>query len=111
MQNIISDLIQSVTLEPGQSMSGTLEFGQGIGIVDIAGQQVCDFSSFNRDDPTEYCDLIYSMFAKEVWKLSVGDCLYTKYMHPIWTIVEDTCGMHEWTGGFCSRAFNRFLYG
>lgn len=111
MQENTGTLIYSITLEPGQSTSGTLKTGQLIKIIDIAGQQVCDFASCNQHDPTEYCDLIYSMFAKEAWKLSVGDILYTKRMRPIWTIVEDTCGTHEWTGGFCSREFNQFLYG
>jgi uncharacterized protein len=110
MQESVKTLINSIELKPGQGTSGTLEPGQIIRIVDVAGQQVCDFSSCSQDDPTEYCDLIYSLFAKEAWKLEVGDRLYTKKMRPIWTIVEDTCGTHEWTGGFCSREFNRFLY-
>ena len=111
MQKSPGYLIQSITLEAGQGTSGTLEPGQILKIIDVAGQQVCDFCSFNRNDLTEYCDVIYSTFAKESWKLSAGDCLYTKKMRPLWTIVEDTCGTHEWTGGFCSRELNYFLYG
>jgi uncharacterized protein len=76
-------LIQSITVEPGQGAHGALEVGQILRIIDVQGQQVFDFSSFHRDDPTEYCDLIYSLFAKEAWKLSVEDKLYTQRMRPL----------------------------
>lgn len=102
-------LLQSITIEPGQGAHGTIEKGQMLRIIDVQGQQVFDFSSFNRDDPTEYCDLVYSLFVKEAWKLAAEDKLYTQRMRPLWSITADTCGVHEWTGGFCSHAFNRFL--
>lgn len=68
MPELVGTLINSILLEPGQGASGTLEPGQLIAIVDVAGQQVCDFSSFNRDDPTEYCDLIYSIKIKSQYE-------------------------------------------
>lgn len=102
-------LESTITIEPGETASGVLAPGQILSIIDVEGGQVCDFSSFSSIDPKEYCDLIYSLFAKEVWKLSVGDVLYTKHMRPLWTIIADTCGVHEWTGGFCSHDLNSFL--
>jgi uncharacterized protein len=102
-------LLDTITIEPGQGASGIVQAGQFLRAIDVAGQQVLDFSSFNADDPSEYCDLIYSLFAREAWKLGVGDVLYTKRMRPLWQITADTCGVHEWTGGFCSHDLNRFL--
>ncbi len=75
----------------------------------MGGQQVFDISFFLRDDPSEYCDLNYSLFAVERWYLRVGDIVYSKRMRPLLTIVADTCGVHDWIGGYCSLELNRFL--
>ena len=78
-------------------------------IVDVGGQQVFDIAFFLRDDPSEYCDLNYSLFAVERWHLRVGDIVYSKRMRPLLTVMADTCGVHDWIGGYCSSDLNRFL--
>ena len=100
---------RSVTIEPGHGASGTLLSGERLRITDVGGQQVFDIAFFLRDDPSEYCDLNYSLFAVERWYLRVGDIVYSKRMLPLLTIVADTCGVHEWIGGYCSHELNRFL--
>jgi hypothetical protein len=97
------------TILPGNAASGTVAKGHRLRIVDVAGQQVCDMALFMRDDPAEHCDVIYSCFAVERWRLGVGDILYSKRMRSMATIVADSCGVHEWTGGCCSHDLNRFL--
>jgi uncharacterized protein YcgI (DUF1989 family) len=99
----------SVTLQPGQGANGSLEAGQRLRIVDVGGQQVFDIAFFLREDPTEHCDLIYSLFAVERWYLTVGDIVYSKHMRPLLTVTADTCRVHDWIGGYCSRDLNRFL--
>jgi uncharacterized protein YcgI (DUF1989 family) len=100
---------QSVTIQPGHGASGTLLPGEHLRILDVGGQQVFDIAFFLRDDPSEYCDLNYSLFAVERWHLSVGDVVYSKRMRPLLTVIADTCGVHDWIGGYCSRDLNRFL--
>jgi uncharacterized protein YcgI (DUF1989 family) len=99
----------SVMLQPGQGANGTLEAGEHLRIVDVAGQQVFDIAFFLQEDPSEYCDLNYSLFAVERWYLTVGDVVYSKRMRPLLTVVADTCRVHDWIGGYCSRDLNRFL--
>jgi len=101
--------IRSATIQPGYGAGGELLPGEHLRIVDVGGQQVFDISFFLRDDPSEYCDLNYSLFAVERWYLRVGDIVYSKRMRPLLTIVADTCGVHDWIGGYCSLELNRFL--
>jgi uncharacterized protein YcgI (DUF1989 family) len=53
--------------------------------------------------------LNYSLFAVERWYLTVADGVYSKRMRPLLTVVADTCRVHDWMGGYCSRDLNRFL--
>jgi uncharacterized protein YcgI (DUF1989 family) len=99
----------SVMLKPGQGSNGTLEAGDHLRIVDVGGQQVFDIAFFLLEDPSEYCDLNYSLFAVERWYLTVGDIVYSKRMRPFLTVVADTCRVHDWIGGYCSHDLNRFL--
>ena len=101
--------IRSSIIQPGDGAGGVLLPSEHLRIVDVGGQQVFDIAFFLRDDPTEYCDLNYSLFAVERWYLRVGDIVYSKRMQPLLTIVADTCGVHDWIGGYCSHELNRFL--
>ncbi|MGE0520654.1 MAG: DUF1989 domain-containing protein [Candidatus Binatia bacterium] len=102
-------LLDRRVIQPGHGGSGIAQKGQTLRITDVEGQQVADFCSFSLADPAEYCDVIYTTFAKRGWKVGEGDVMYTKEMRPLWTITRDTCGVHYWGGGFCSRALNRFV--
>src|SRR5262245_44823451 len=101
-------LVEELVVQPGTYGTGTVTKGRILRIVDLEGEQVGDFCSWNLDEPSEYCDVIYSMFAKSSWKLGEGDVFYTKDMHPLWTIVKDTPGVHYFGGGFCSRSLNEW---
>lgn len=101
-------LVEEVVVQPGTYGTGKVRKGQIMRIIDVEGEQVADFCSWNLDDPSEYCDMIYSNFGNGTRNLSEGHILYTKDMRPLWTIVKDTVGVH-WSGGdFCSRAINEW---
>jgi len=78
-------------------------------MIDVLGAQVFDFSSFSLNDPHECADLVMSRVLLEKWKLSIQDQIVSSAMRPMWTVVGDSCGVHEWSGGYCSRALNRAL--
>jgi uncharacterized protein YcgI (DUF1989 family) len=101
-------LVHEEVVQPGTGTSGIVNKDQILRIVDVEGQQVADFCSFSAQEPADYCDIIYSTFAKSSWKLSTGDTLVTKRMQPLWTIVADTCGVHYCGGGFCCRDLRRW---
>jgi uncharacterized protein len=99
----------SVVLQPGQGANGTLQAGEHLRIIDVGGPQVFDIAFFLQEDPSEYCDLNYSLFSVERWYLTMGDIIYSKRMRPLLAVVADTCGVHDWIGGYCSYELNRFL--
>jgi hypothetical protein len=102
-------LLAEVVVQPGTWATGDVLRGQHLEIVDVEGEQVADFCSFDLADPTEPCDVIYTRCAKGRWRdITTGDRIYTSKMRPLWTIVDDTCGTHDWGGGFCSRPLNEW---
>lgn len=110
MASNLGALIESNTIEPHHFGVGRVKRGQTIRIVDIEGQQVADFVSFKADDPGEYCDVLYSCWKVESYRLTEGHELITNHCNPLWTITEDDVRVHYCGGGFCSRAA-RMSYG
>jgi uncharacterized protein YcgI (DUF1989 family) len=99
------------TTARGAAATGTLHRGQVLRITDVYGGQVADFCSWNRHDPAEHCDVIYTTLNAERWKLGEGDVLYSRDMNPMWTIVADTYGTHYSGGNFCSGPLLRTFEG
>jgi hypothetical protein len=107
MASQLGALVNSVTVQPHTTATGTLSKGQTLRIVDIEGQQIADFISLKQDDPTEYLDCTYTNWRRNGWKWREGDVIYTNRMSPLWTITDDKTGVHFTGGGFCSRDARR----
>ena len=93
--------------------SGTaveLEAGDELVVIDPLGQQVSDLTAFARDDLDEYLSSGRSIdYASKLW-LSTGDVLYSNRSRPMFTIVQDTCGRHDFTLTPCSKRMFELLY-
>ena len=76
---------------------GRIEVGSGsmLEIVNVDGQQICDFFAFNAHDLDEVLSPghIRSVLGRIVLKR--GDVLVSRYRRPMLEIVEDTCGQHD----------------
>jgi hypothetical protein len=76
---------------------GRIEVGRGsmLEIVNVDGQQICDFFAFNAHDLDEVLSPghIRSVLGRIVLKR--GDVLVSRYRRPMIEIVEDTCGQHD----------------
>jgi len=96
-------------LQPGHGAHGIVRLGQTFRIIDELGEQVFDFASFSLDDPHECADLVMSRVLLEKWKLEVNDQIVSSALRPMWTVIGDSTGVHEWSGGYCSRGLNRAL--
>jgi hypothetical protein len=76
---------------------GRIEVGSGsmLEIVNVDGQQICDFFAFNAHDLDEVLSPghIRSVLGRIVLKR--GDVLVSRYRRPMIEIVEDTCGQHD----------------
>ncbi len=88
-----------------------LETGDELILIDPEGQQVSDLIAFARDDLAEYLSSGRSIdYAARLW-LSTGDLLYSNRSRPMFTIVEDTCGRHDFTLTPCSKEMFSIIYG
>lgn len=80
-------------------------------VIDPEGQQVSDVVAFARDDLREYLSSGRSIdYASRLW-LSTGDVLYSNRSRPMFTILEDTCGRHDFTLTPCSKDTFAIIYG
>ncbi len=71
--------------------------GQLLEVVNLEGEQICDFFAFNADDPTEAISPAHCRSFLGHIGLKVGDVLVSRLRRPMLTIVEDTCGVHDLT--------------
>lgn len=88
-----------------------LDAGDHLVIIDPEGQQVSDLTAFARDDLAEYLSSGRSIdYAAKLW-LTTGDVLYSNRSRPMLTIIEDTCGRHDFTLTPCSKEMFEHIYG
>ena len=100
------------TLSPLRGLSGLrLPKGATLTVVDPCGEQVSDLFLFAAEDhdewfssgrTTDYANTIY---------LTTGHTLYSNRSRPMWTIVEDTVGRHDFLLTPCSPETFSSLYG
>ncbi len=88
-----------------------LATGDELAIIDPHGQQVSDLVAFSRDDLQEYLSSGRSIdYASRLW-LTRGDLLYSNRSRPMFEIIEDTCGRHDFTLTPCSKDTFSIIYG
>ena len=91
----------------------TVELGKGdeLVIIDPEGQQVSDLVAFGLSDQGEYLSSGRSLdYASRLW-LTTGNILYSNRSRPMFTIIEDTCGRHDFTLTPCSKDTFKIIYG
>lgn len=97
-------------IDPCSGRAVELEAGDELVVIDPMGQQVSDLTAFSRDDLAEYLSSGRSIdYASKLW-LTTGDVLYSNRSRPMFTIVEDTCGRHDFTLTPCSKRMFELLY-
>jgi uncharacterized protein len=87
--------------------------GAVLRIIDVEGQQCCDFVCFAAPDArNRFSPHVTLMRNKSVW-LTRGHVLYSTRHHPMFTIVEDSVGAggHDLLAGMCSQASNEAKFG
>ena len=107
----MSDAAMSERIPPCSGRSVELDAGDELIVIDPMGQQVSDLTAFSREDLAEYLSSGRSIdYASKLW-LSTGDVLYSNRSNPMFTILEDTCGRHDFTLTPCSKRMFELLYG
>lgn len=95
----------------GQPWARVIEQGQRLRIVDLHGHQGVDFLCYNARAPEERYHAPNTLKAARTLRLTKGHMLYSDVARPIFSITEDTCGIHDTIGGCCSAPSNEMLYG
>ncbi len=101
----------AVRIPPCSGRAVRLETGDELVIIDPMGEQVSDLTAFARDDTAEYLSSGRSIDYASKLFLSTGDTLYSNRSNAMFSIVEDTCGRHDFTLTPCSKVMFERLYG
>lgn len=102
---------QMTRIPPCSARTCELAVGDELVIIDPEGQQVSDLVAFAQTDCNEYLSSGRSLdYASRLW-LTTGDVLYSNRSRAMFTIVEDTCGRHDFTLTPCSKDTFRIIYG
>lgn len=98
-------------IPPCSGRAVVLEKGDELIIIDPQGEQVSDLTAFSRSDTAEYLSSGRSIDYASKLFLTTGDLLYSNRSDPMFSIVEDTCGRHDFTLTPCSKKMFEKLYG
>ena len=98
-------------LSPQTGTAVEISSGQLLRITDPEGEQVSDLVSFARDDHHEWLSSGRTIDYANTVYLTTGNILYSNRSRPMWTIVEDTVGRHDFLLTPCSQDTFRIIYG
>lgn len=97
-------------LEPQTGTGFLLRQGQTLTVVDPTGGQVSDLFAVSATDHDEWLSSGRSIdYANRIY-LTTGDVLYSNRSRPLLTMVEDTCGRHDFLLTPCSQETFDLLY-
>ncbi len=100
-------------MERLEAQTGTglrLRRGQRLAVVDPTGGQVSDLYAVSADDQEEWLSSGRTIDYANTVFLTTGHVLYSNRSRPMFTIVEDTCGRHDFTLTPCSQETFDLLY-
>ncbi|MGI8545761.1 MAG: DUF1989 domain-containing protein [Gemmatimonadaceae bacterium] len=97
-------------LAPQTGAGFIVERGQLLKIVDPQGEQVSDLTSFARDDIGEWLSSGRTIDYANTIYVTTGHTLYSNRSRPMWTIVEDTVGRHDFLLTPCSPETFSIIY-
>lgn len=98
------------TIPPQSGIGFRIKRGDLLRITDPEGEQVADLTSFAEGDTTEWLSSGRTIdYANRIY-VTTGDTLYSNRSHPMWTIVEDTVGRHDFLLTPCSPETFTIIY-
>jgi uncharacterized protein YcgI (DUF1989 family) len=88
-----------------------LNKGQILTIYDIEGKQVADLCAFAENDATEWLSNGRTFDYESTLFLSAGNTLYSNKSRPMFSIVQDQVGRHDFLYTSCSQQMYEIQYG
>jgi hypothetical protein len=103
-------VLRSVHLEPQTGAAFEIRRGELLRIIDPQGEQVSDLISFARADPAEWLSSGRTIDYANTIYVTAGHVLYSNRSNPMWTIIEDTVGRHDFLLTPCSPETFAIIY-
>jgi uncharacterized protein len=97
-------------LEPQTGMGLRIGRGQVLRVIDPEGEQVSDVVAFSADDTGERLSSGRSIDYNNTVYLTTGHVLYSNRSNPMFTILEDRVGRHDFLLTPCSPETFEILY-
>jgi uncharacterized protein len=97
-------------LEPQTGIGLRLEAGRILRVIDPAGEQVSDVVAFAATDKSEWLSSGRSLDYNNTIYLTSGHVLYSNRSNPMFTILEDRVGRHDFLLTPCSPETFEILY-
>ena len=97
-------------LEPQTGTAFELRRGQHLTVIDLDGEQVADLIAFARDDHREWLSSGRTFDYANTIRLTTGHVLYSNRSRPMFTIVGDDVGRHDFLFTPCSPETFQIIY-
>ncbi|MDB4892584.1 MAG: hypothetical protein JWL61_4439 [Gemmatimonadetes bacterium] len=103
-------LVERRHLEPQTGTAFVIQCGQLLRVVDPTGEQVSDLISFSAADHSEWLSSGRTIDYANTIYLTTGHTLYSNRSRPMWTIIDDTVGRHDFLLTPCSPETFTIIY-
>jgi uncharacterized protein YcgI (DUF1989 family) len=103
-------VLRHLHLEPQTGTGLIVARGQRLEIIDPQGEQVADLVSFAAADRSEWLSSGRTIDYANTIYVTTGHTLYSNRSRPMWTILEDTVGRHDFLLTPCSPETFTILY-
>lgn len=101
---------QNYHLKPQTGIGVTINKGQLLKIIDPQGEQVSDLTAFALADVAEWLSSGRTIdYANRIY-LTTGNILYSNRSRPMFSIIEDTVGRHDFLLTPCSPETFQIIY-
>ncbi len=103
-------IILRAHLAPQTGTGFTVRRGELLKIIDPQGEQVSDLIAFALEDRAEWLSSGRTIDYANTIYLTTGHTLYSNRSRPMWTIVDDSVGRHDFLLTPCSAETFTILY-
>lgn len=97
-------------LAPQSGTAFELNQGDVLRVIDPEGEQVADLTAFNRDDTNEWLSSGRTIDYANTIYLTTNHLLYSNRSRPMFTIIEDEVGRHDFLLTPCSPETFQIIY-
>ena len=104
------EVVERYRLEPQTGAGSRLGEGQVLRVIDPEGEQVSDLVAYAQADSSEWLSSGRSFDYNNTIRLTSGHVLYSNRSNPMFTILEDRVGKHDFLYTPCSPETFRILY-